>query len=106
MIDYTTGGSVITWKRFAVGPEVILPPQVLFSLDGSAYTPAGAMQRVSGGWRAGGLVPPLNTVFYLRTHSQLSSGSGNGSSGALESTRQFYVDGDEKVEGVMAGNFE
>jgi uncharacterized delta-60 repeat protein len=103
IVSYTTGGSAITWTRAGAGPELALPPQLLFSLAGSTYSAAGTMQRISNGWRYSGFVPPLHQNFYLRTRGQVSSGYGNGSGGLIESTRQVYLNGND---GIFANGFQ
>lgn len=103
IIGYTKGDSLITWARSGAGPELSLPPQFLFSVDGTTYAPAGTMQRTSSGWRSIGFVPPLSDNFYLRAQGQVSSGRNNGSSGLIESTRQFYLNGND---GIFIDGFE
>ncbi len=102
IVSYTGGGSSITWTRAEAGPELALPPQLLFSLTDSTYTPVGTMQRISSGWRYSGFVPPLNQNFYLRTRGQVSSGAYN-AGGLIESTRQVYL---SVNDGIFANGFE
>ena len=103
ILDYTAGGSAITWARAGAGPELALPPKVLFSLDGANFAPTGTMKRIGNGWQHIGFVPPLSGIFYLRTQGQVSSGNGNGSSGLIESTRKFYLNGND---GIFIDGFE
>jgi len=62
------------------------------------------MQRISGGWRLTGFTPPLNQNFYLRTRARISSGYANGSTGLIESTRQFFVA--PLPDAILANGFE
>jgi len=94
--------SAVTWSRSGAGPELALPPTLLFSVLGDVYAPVGSMQRINGGWRLTGFAPPLNQTFYLRARAQLSSGFGNGSGGLIESTRQFFIASDR----IFANGFE
>ena len=103
IIAYTAGSSVISWARAGAGPELALPPQLLFSVAGTTYAPAGVMRRSSNGWRMTGVLPPLNNAFYLRAQGQISSGFGNESSGLIESTRQFFLRGND---GIFFDRFE
>ncbi len=100
---YSAGGSSTTWTRSGAGPELALPPQLLFSLNGSTYAPVGTMQRITSGWNYSGFVPPLNQNFYLRTRGQVSSGGTNGSSGLIESTRLLYL---TLPDDIFANGFE
>jgi len=88
-LDIASGA--VTWTRSGAGPELALPPMLQFSLLGDFYAPVGTMQRISGGWRLTGFTPPPNQNFYLRARGRVSSGFGNGSSGLIESTRQFFI---------------
>lgn len=106
LVGYTTGGGVVTWARSGAGPELALPPKLLISLNGISYTLASTMQRVGTGWRSTGFSAPLNTNFYLRTQGQASSGRYNGSSGLIESTRQFYVNSSDAIDGIFFDGFE
>ncbi|QBB69066.1 hypothetical protein ELE36_00980 [Pseudolysobacter antarcticus] len=103
IVGYTAGGSAIVWTRAGAGPEMSLPPQLLFSLAGSTYGAVGTMQRISNGWRYSGFTPQLNQTFYLRTRGQVSSGQDNGSGGLIESTVQVYLSGND---GIFANGFE
>ncbi len=49
-------GSTVTWKRSGAGPELSLPPELFFSLDGNTFTSLGNMQRIAGGWSYTGLL--------------------------------------------------
>ncbi len=100
---YTAGGSVITWKRSGAGPELLLPPQLLFSLGGSTFAPVATMQRIDGGWRATGFAPPLASNFSLRTRAQPNYGHFNGSTGLIERTRRFYLDNND---GIFTNDFD
>ena len=85
-------GNTATWLRSGTSPELSLPPQLLFSLDGVTYGSVGTMSRIDGGWSLSGVtLPSAGQNFYLRTRGQLVSGFGNGSQGMIESTRQFYL---------------
>jgi hypothetical protein len=101
--SYTSGGSTITWARAGAGPELALPPQLLFSLTGNIYSPVGTMQRSSSGWRYSGFAAPLHQNFYLRTRGDVSSGIYNGSGGLIESTRRVYLNGND---GIFANGFD
>ncbi|QBB69068.1 hypothetical protein ELE36_00990 [Pseudolysobacter antarcticus] len=103
IVGYSNGASAITWNRAGAGPELALPPQLLFSLAGSTYGAVGTMQRINNGWRYSGFVPPLNQNFYLRTRGQVSSGEYNGSGGLIESTVQVYLSGND---GIFANGFD
>jgi uncharacterized delta-60 repeat protein len=50
---YAADPSAVTWARSGAGPELALPPQLLFSPDGKTYIPVAAMQRVT----AAGAIP-------------------------------------------------
>ncbi|MEO8010246.1 MAG: delta-60 repeat domain-containing protein, partial [Dokdonella sp.] len=97
-------GTTVTWTRSGAGPDLALPPTLLFSLSGVLYSPVGSMQRISGGWRLTNFTPPPNQIFYLRTRAQVSSGQYNGSSGLIESTRQFFIG--PPLDGIFANGFE
>jgi uncharacterized delta-60 repeat protein len=103
IVSYTSGGSAMTWTRAGAGPDLALPPQLLFSLAGSTYAPVGTMQRSSNGWRYSGFAAPLHQNFYLRTRGPVSSGQFNGSGGLIESTRQVYLNG---KDGIFANGFD
>lgn len=92
-----SGGRVVTWARSQAGPELALPPQLLFSLGGGSYTSAGTMERIGGGWRMTGFVPPLDQSFSLRARGSMSSGMANGSGGLVESARQFYIPDSDRI---------
>jgi len=100
--DAGSDGSTVTWARSGAGPELALPPQLLFSLDGSNYTSAGTMDRVASGWRKSGFVPPLDQTFYLRVRGHTGSGAFTGSAGLIESTRQFHL----RSDAIFADGFE
>ena len=98
----TLGGNTVTWLRAGSSPELALPPPLLFSLGGSVFGALGPMSRIAGGWRTSGLtLPAVGQTFYLRAHGQLSSGLSNGSQGAIESTRQAYIN-----DLIFANGFE
>jgi uncharacterized delta-60 repeat protein len=105
LISYSRGGSMVTWLRSGAGPELVLPPQLLFSQDGHTYAEVGTMQRIAGGWRYTGFSPPSGQPGYLRVRGRASSGEFNGSGGLIESTLQFG-DGSEGIDGVFASGFE
>ncbi|MEP7097131.1 MAG: delta-60 repeat domain-containing protein, partial [Dokdonella sp.] len=88
---FPTGAYLVIWTRSGAGPALALPPQLLFSLDGSTYGTVGIMEPTYSGWRYDGFVPPLGVNFYLRTRGQVASGMGGESSGLIESTRQVYL---------------
>jgi uncharacterized delta-60 repeat protein len=95
-------GSTVTWMRSGSSPELSLPPQLLFSLDGNTFTPLGAMSRIAGGWSYNyATLPPIGQPFYLRTNGEVVSGQFNTSHGVVESTRQLFV-----ADKIFAGGFE
>jgi hypothetical protein len=51
----------------------------------------GAATRTTNGWRLAGLSLPLGQTFYLRARGRVVSGYENGSSGVIESVRQFHL---------------
>lgn len=97
IVGYSSGGSVVTWRRSGSGQELALPAQLNFSLAGSTFAPIGSMQHLSDGWRYVGFVPPLSSTFYLRASGRPSSGINNGSTGLIDSTRQFKLDGNDGI---------
>jgi uncharacterized delta-60 repeat protein len=105
LVRYSRGGSVVTWLRSGAGPEMVLPPQLLFSQDGDTYTEVGTLQRIGGGWRYAVFAPPSGQPGYLRVRGRTSSGEYNGSGGLIESTLQFG-DGSEGIDGVFVSGFE
>jgi hypothetical protein len=94
IVDAGDGSRTVNWTRSGAGAELALPPQLLFSLNGSTYTSAGAMTRVATGWRMTGFVPPLDQTFSLRVRGQPACGAFDGSAGLIESTRQFHFRND------------
>lgn len=84
--------NAFTWLRSGAGPELARAPELLYSLDGNNFTPAGTMQRSNGQWQSNSFVPPLNQPFYLRTRGWISGGTYNASSSLVESIRQFYLE--------------
>jgi len=85
-------GVAATWSRSGAGPEV---EQVTFeqSSDGTNYTALGSGTRISGGWQLTGLALPAGQNFYLRARGRAVGGRNNGSSGLMESVRQFNLPG-------------
>jgi uncharacterized delta-60 repeat protein len=104
LFDYAAGNS-ITWTRSGAGPQVALPPQLLFSVTGETYASLGAMFPVSGGWRHTGFIPPRDQNFYLRVRAQINSSENNGSGGVIESTREFHLSG-ASSDGLFADDFD
>jgi uncharacterized delta-60 repeat protein len=90
----STNGSTVTWKRSGAGPELSLPPDLLYSPDGNNFTSLGSMQRIIGSWRYYGLLQPPGQIYYLRTRARVASGSGN-SQGLIENTSQLF--GDDRI---------
>jgi len=83
-------GVGLTWKRSGAGPELASPPTVEFSINGTAWAPDGVMARIPGGWHATGISQPVGETFFLRVRGTVSSGTGDQSTGIVESVRQFY----------------
>ena len=104
LITNGIGDSRIFWLRSGPGPELALPPGILFSIDGDHWATIGTMNRVDGGWAFEGFVPPQDTTFYLRAQGQVSVGGK--SSSLIESTRQFYLTTDDFDDTIFANGFD
>ncbi len=100
IIAYAAGANRIAWRRRGPAPELLLPPEVYFSLAGTNYSLLGTMQRTGNGWVNHGFVPPMNQTFYLRTRGLIG---GSGSTGVEERTWQFFLD---REEGIFAGDVD
>jgi hypothetical protein len=68
-----------------------------FSADGTNYSKLGNGTRITSGWQLGGLSLPLKNNFWLRGRGRSVGGFHDGSSGLVESVRQFYVPGNAPV---------
>jgi uncharacterized delta-60 repeat protein len=93
-----SGASVIvTWTRSGDGPELALPPTLMHSSDGVAYTVVGPMARVATGWQVTASYNVNGAPFYLKAVGVSSSGAANGSSGRVISpvyvSDRIFADG-------------
>jgi len=88
-LSLSADGGGLSWSRGGSGPEI---EQVTFELspDGSAYSSLGNANRVSNGWRLGGVSLPVGDNFYVRARGRAIGGEFAGSSSLLESVAQFY----------------
>lgn len=101
---FDVSGGVVTWTRSGRSAELALPPQLLVSTDNHEYEPVGTMQRIDGGWRYEGFVPPPgHDVYWLRVRGPVRSGALNGSGGQIETTRIVHVRGSDVI---FANGFE
>jgi hypothetical protein len=98
LVRYSGDVGVVTWKRSGTSPELILPPQLFFSQDGSPYTEVGTLQRIDGGWQYSGFAPLSGQRGYLRVRGWTAAG-------LIENTLQFG-DESEGIEGIFVGSFE
>ena len=97
VISYSSGSSVINWSRGGSAPAIAQQPTLFFSTAGGTYSSSGKMYRVAGGWRAESYLPGVATLFNVRASAPAPSGLYGGSSSLIQSTRQFYVDGNEGI---------
>jgi uncharacterized delta-60 repeat protein len=96
-------GDVIRWMRSGPGPEIILSPELQFSLNGTSFNTIATMARIAGGWSVSGFEAPTDQIFYLRVRARV--GGGGRSQGLIETTRQFYViENDIFADRFQAGN--
>jgi len=103
-IGYPNGISTVTWMRSGTGPELALPPELLFEVAEDVFVPIETMQRIDGGWRFHGyFLPPQHESFALRVRGQFSAGRYSASSSVIETTRPFYLDGND---GIFTDSFE
>jgi len=90
--------TTITWMRSGTSPELALPPELSYSVDGDVYDPVGTMSPIDGGWSYDGLtLPAIGQTYYLRARGQLPSGQ-------IESVRQAYVE--RPADTIYADGFE
>jgi uncharacterized delta-60 repeat protein len=91
---HPSGGTEVTWLRSGTAAELQQPPLLQFSIAGSTFADVGTMERIAGGWRyrAPNFSAPLDQAFYLRARAPVSAGRFNGSSGMVESRRQFIFE--------------
>lgn len=81
-----SGSSVIaSWTRSGDGPELALPPILMHSSDGVAFTAVGPMARIASGWQLTASYNVNGAPFYLKAIGASSNGAGNGSSGLIGS---------------------
>ncbi|MEO6297599.1 MAG: hypothetical protein ABIO74_10885 [Dokdonella sp.] len=86
LVGQASGSSVIaTWMRSGDGAELALPPNLLHSSDGLAYTVVGPMTRIATGWQATANYNVNGAPFYLKATGMTSTGAANGSSGWIAS---------------------
>ena len=90
---------IVTWTRNGAGPELAQPPILMHSSNGTTYTSAGTMNRISTGWQFTAPYNVAGTPFYLRADAYTSSGAGNGSAGRISSP--VYVS-----DRIFANGFE
>lgn len=77
--------TIVTWTRGGAGPEVALPPQLLYSSDGVNYAALGAMTRIAGGWRYDVPHAFAGPAFYVKARGVVVEGAGNGAQGRIDS---------------------
>ncbi|WP_306580675.1 delta-60 repeat domain-containing protein [Dokdonella sp.] len=77
-------GSTFTWHRSGAVPELIAPPILYASPNGTSYTAIGPMTRVSGGWQRTSVSLPAGTV-WVRAQGRVGSGANSASSGLIAS---------------------
>ena len=82
-------GSLVTWLRSGVGPEVY---RVTFELstDGVNFTYLGEGVFLGDGWGLSGLKLPVGQNLYIRARGYTTTGLGNGSISIIESVRNVY----------------
>lgn len=103
-VGYPNGFSTVTWMRSGSAPELALPPTLLFEVAEGVFVPIDTMQRIDGGWRFHGyFLPPQHEIFALRARGQFSAGQYSASSSVIETTRRFYLDGND---GIFTDSFE
>jgi len=88
-ITVSSDGNTLTWMRSQSSPEI---DQVTFdySADGAVWIPLSSATRIGGGWELTGQSLSPNEIDYIRAQGQTSGGIYNGSTGMIESIRQYY----------------
>ncbi|PWU15428.1 MAG: hypothetical protein C5B50_15445 [Verrucomicrobia bacterium] len=90
-LNLDLSGPTLTWNRSGTMPEV---QRGTFEVatEGGAYSVLGAGTRVAGGWQLTGVTLPAGQNFYIRARGITPGGQYQyGSSGLVESVRQFYL---------------
>lgn len=89
-LTYDKGTDTLTWERSGAGPELL---RVTFedSSDSLTYSLLGEATRIPGGWQISSLSPAVGQHF-LRARGYYSTADHTGSSSAIETVRNMYID--------------
>jgi uncharacterized delta-60 repeat protein len=87
-------GTAASWNRSGSSTEI---EQVTFEEATTTYGGIGSGTRSTDGWQVAGLSLPTGQNFYLRARGRAPGGQYNGSSGVIESVRQFFLPGTAPV---------
>ena len=94
------GGTLdVTWYRLGDGAELIAPPTLMASGDGTNFVAVGPMTRVANGWHATASGDVHGATTYLKAIGGTSVGANNASTGGVES-------GVWTNDEIFAGDFE
>ncbi len=90
-----SGANRVDWLRDGSAPELLQVSFELSSDGGNTYSPLGDATRIPGGWEKTGL--SLAASGHLRARGRTTGGTGNASSGLLETVAAFASETPEIV---------